>query len=48
MTTPADYIRSELARRFGGFKFVVYDTSDPSLSNGRKVTVAGQLSLPGF
>ena len=44
----SDYIRSELARRFGGFKFVVYDTSDPSLSNGRKVTVAGQLSLPGF
>ena len=44
----SDYIRSELARRFGGFKFVVYDTSDPSLSNGRKVTVAGQLTLPGF
>jgi len=44
----SDYIRSELARRFGGFKFVVYDTSDPSLTNGRKVTVAGQLKLPGF
>ena len=44
----SDYIRSELARRFGGFKFVVYDTSDPTLANGRKVTVAGQLKLPGF
>ena len=48
VTAVSDYIRSELARRFGGFKFVVYDTSDPSLTNGRKVTVAGQLSLPGF
>jgi hypothetical protein len=44
----SDYIRAELSRRFGGFKFVVYDTSDPGLSNGRKVTVAGQLALPGF
>jgi hypothetical protein len=26
----------------------VYDTSDASLSHGRKVTVAGQLDLPGF
>jgi len=44
----SDYIRAELSRRFSGFKFVVYDTSDPELSNGRKVTVAGQLDLPGF
>ena len=44
----SDYIRGELARRFRGFKFVVYDTSDASLSHGRKVTVAGQLDLPGF
>ena len=44
----SDYIRAELSRRFGGFKFVVYDTSDPELANGRKVTVAGQLDLPGF
>jgi len=44
----SDYIRAELSRRFGGFKFVVYDTSDPELSNGRKVTVAGQLNLPGL
>ena len=35
------YIVSELARRFDGIKFVVYDTSDPSLTNGRKITVAG-------
>ena len=44
----SDYIRSELVRRFRGFKFVVYDTSDNSLDNGRKVTVAGQLGLPGL
>ena len=44
----SDYIRAELSRRFSGFKFVVYDTSDPELANGRKVTVAGQLDLPGF
>ena len=42
------YIRDELASRFGSVKFVVYDTSDASLSSGRKVTVAGQLDLPGF
>ena len=44
----SDYIRGELVKRFRGFKFVVYDTSDASLDKGRKVTVAGQLSLPGF
>lgn len=44
----SNYIRNELVKRFQGFKFVVYDTSDPSLENGRKVTVAGQLALPGF
>jgi hypothetical protein len=37
-----------LSRRFEGCKFVVYDTSDPALANGRKLTVAGQLNLPGF
>lgn len=42
------YIRSELSRRFEGFKFVVYDTSDRTLSKGRKVCVSGQLNLPGF
>ena len=44
----SQYIRDELVKRFGSFKFVVYDTSDPSLDNGQKVTVAGQLNLPGF
>jgi len=44
----SDYIRAELVKRFQGFKFVVYDTSDPTLAHGRKVTVAGQLTLPGF
>jgi hypothetical protein len=44
----SNYIQEELVKRFQGFKFVVYDTSDPSLDNGRKVTVAGQLALPGF
>ena len=44
----SNYIKEELVKRFQGFKFVVYDTSDPSLNNGRKVTVAGQLALPGF
>jgi hypothetical protein len=44
----SNYIREELVKRFQGFKFVVYDTSDPSLDRGRKVTVAGQLALPGF
>ena len=44
----SDYIKEELVKRFQGFKFVVYDTSDPTLDKGRKVTVAGQLALPGF
>ena len=44
----SDYIRSELSKRFEGIKFVVYDTSDSTLSKGRKVCVSGQLNLPGF
>ena len=39
------YIRGELARLFPTIKFVVYDTSDPALDKGRKITVAGQLDL---
>ncbi len=39
----SDYIRNELSKRFGNFKFVVYDTSDSTLSHGRKVTVVGQV-----
>lgn len=41
------YIRDELARHFPAIKFCVYDTSDPSLTDGRKVTVSGQLDF-GF
>ena len=44
----SNYIREELSRRFDGIKFVVYDTSDRSLTKGRKVCVSGQLNLPGF
>jgi hypothetical protein len=41
-----DYIRRELAREFPGVNFVVYDTSDPTIPAGRKVTVSGQMKLP--
>ena len=44
----SSYIRQELSKRFDGIKFVVYDTSDRTLSKGRKVCVSGQLNLPGF
>ena len=44
----SSYIRQELSKRFDGIKFVVYDTSDSTLSKGRKVCVSGQLNLPGF
>ena len=40
-----EYIRSELAQRFPSVRFVLYDTSDPALPNGRKITVSGQLLL---
>ena len=46
--TVSNFIRSELSKRFDGIKFVVYDTSDRTLSKGRKVCVSGQLNLPGF
>ena len=44
----SNYIKAELSRRFDGIKFVVYDTSDRTLSKGRKVCVSGQMNLPGF
>ena len=44
----SSYIQKELSKRFDGIKFVVYDTSDRTLSKGRKVCVSGQLNLPGF
>jgi len=40
-----DYIRHQLAQRFPSVRFVVYDTSDPTLPAGRKTTVSGQLYL---
>ena len=40
-----DYISRELAHEFPGVRFVVYDTSDPAISSGRKVIVRGQLKL---
>jgi len=44
----SEFIKSELSKRFEGIKFVVYDTSDRTLSKGRKVCVSGQSNLPGF
>ena len=44
----SNYIKAELSKRFDGIKFVVYDTSDRTLSKGRKVCVSGQMNLPGF
>ena len=41
------YIQDELSKRFPGIKFCVYDTSDPKLTDGRKVVVSGQLDF-GF
>lgn len=41
----SEYVRSELSRRFGSCKFVVYDTSDPSLEKGRKFTLSGQMEF---
>ena len=40
-----DYIRAELARHFPAVRFVVYDTSDPSVEKGHKIVVAGQMEL---
>ncbi|MBT3193680.1 MAG: hypothetical protein HN341_14125 [Verrucomicrobia bacterium] len=39
------YVRDALSREFPGIKFVVYYTSDPKVTSGRKVVVRGQLSL---
>lgn len=47
VATVERYIQEELARRFPGIKFCVYDTSDPALTDGRKVVVSGQLDF-GF
>lgn len=40
-----EYIRGELGKRYPSVRFVVYDTSDPTIENGRKIVVSGQLEL---
>lgn len=40
-----NYVEGRLSEEFPGVKFVVYDTSDPDIPNGRKVVVRGQLEL---
>ena len=35
-----DFIRKELSRSFPDVKFVMYDTGDPTLTNGRKIVVS--------
>lgn len=39
------HIQQELSQRFPEVKFCVYDTSDPTLTRGRKIIVSGQLDL---
>lgn len=39
------FLREELAREFPEVRFVVYDTSDPRRSGGRKIVVQGQMEL---
>ncbi len=39
------FIREKLATQFPSVKFVVYDTSDPSIEKGHKIIVTGQLNL---
>lgn len=36
------FLDEELAREFPDIKFVVYDTSDPSVPNGRKIVIRGK------
>ncbi|MBP5321618.1 MAG: hypothetical protein J6334_11585 [Kiritimatiellae bacterium] len=41
------YIQEVLAERFPGIKFCIYDTSDPTIADGKKVIVSGQMDF-GF
>ncbi len=41
-----DFIERELRRHFPGVRFVVYDTSDPEVPDGRKIVLTGQLEFP--
>lgn len=47
VATVKAYIQQELSKRFPGIKYCVYDTSDPTVPNGQKVVVSGQLDF-GF
>ncbi len=40
-----EFIEHELHREFPQVKFVVYDTSEPDVPDGRKIVVAGQLEF---
>ncbi|MCL1909384.1 MAG: hypothetical protein FWG05_00440 [Kiritimatiellaeota bacterium] len=40
-----EFIRENLAAQFPSVRFVVYDTSDPDISAGRKIVVSGPLGL---
>jgi len=40
-----EFIEQELHREFPQVKFVVYDTSEPDVPDGRKIVVAGQLEF---
>ncbi|MEX2605843.1 MAG: hypothetical protein WD708_00720 [Kiritimatiellia bacterium] len=40
------FIEQELHREFPQVKFVVYDTSEADVPDGRKIVVAGQMELP--
>jgi hypothetical protein len=40
-----EFIREKLAAQFPSVRFVVYDTSDPEIANGRKIVVSGPLGL---
>jgi len=41
-----DFIEQELHREFPQVKFVVYDTSEADVPDGRKIVVSGQMELP--
>jgi hypothetical protein len=41
-----DFIERELHRAFPSVKFVVFDTSDADVPDGRRIVVSGQLEFP--
>jgi hypothetical protein len=40
-----EFIEQELASEYPDVKFVIYDTSDPSVPRGKKIVITGQLEL---